>query len=925
MKIALTDGNTIVRSLPLSERSTARLKGISEPARLSLTSERGWRIPWRLALQAVSLAEATDEVAARIHAERPAPYTEEDLEILGSALLPLLPRATDLQLQLRHRGVIAGQDAAIVTEWRTRAGEILSQEPSFTLGFWESRLGPVRIHFGQLRALETIPDKSDLLTDRSTAQIALARYVGGLYPEQGVVLQGTLLKENIRVLDDIEPYLAPVADGHYQLRPRAADVPADTLEDFYYSGAKRPLSYKSPDGRHTRVVLSPRAERGLGRLRSIDRLSAAEAAHAASQPNEVFGPDLDLSRLSERVIGLGPPVRRVHASLREVPQQNWYDWDVVLSMDEIREADQADQEPTVEIPSTSLKDPTTRASFSEAIARADERGDALIPDPTGAPGFVEINEDLRQALRSAEALEESANETGGRLKKPPRQVLIVHENLERVTFEQGDAASTAGLDLPTAPPGLAAEIKLKPHQVDGFKWLVSTFGANAARGRGVMLADDMGLGKTLQVLSLLRWLQEEGRTGPHLVVAPLALLDNWQDEAARFFGDAFEPMHTATSASLPSADEAAVRRLRHQRLVLVSYDTLRRKELLFAQVPWDIVVLDEAQRAKELTSQIFRVVRTLNARGRIAMSGTPVENKLSELWALFDWAVPGLLDDARTFQTKYTRRLKAEPSAAENLAEDLLSRIRPFYRRRMKSEVATDLPPKSIKRQNVPLDPDQVEAYGRIARSQAAPLQRLSRLFNLCAHPDMEDSRSILAPVAERTFSKVEALFALLDDIHRRREKVLLFANRRLVQRWLADELEHRYSTVVEIINGEVADSRQRLDSIKRFSNIPGFAALVLAPRAAGVGLNITAANHVVHYTREWNPAIENQATDRAYRIGQTREVFVHHLVSTAPPNYTVEEKLHDLLEEKRRLMTTFVVPIANLEISVKELADRLA
>lgn len=916
MTIEIVDGSQTVRHLATSQRALDRLAQLSEEAAAEFSSEGGWRIPWRLALQAVSLAEANDEIAARIHEDRPSSLSEPDLETLGVALLPLLPPANNLELRVRKRGLVGSKSAELVTEWRNRLGGVLTTTPHFEHGFWSAPTGEVRLHIAQLAALEALPEPTALRRSRDEGFVAIARFSEALYPHPSLKPVGLLAEEDTTVVPAIQPRLSPVGDGRYQARPAAESVETKSLEDHFYQGRGSILSYRGPDGRRARAVLSERAQRGLQKLREIDQLDAEQAAHAASHPEEAFGPDLDTSKLSERVIGLGPAVRRVHASLREVPKQSWYDWDVVVSLDEVDDSDGPDA-PSQE---SSLKDPELRAKFEAAIARADERGDHLIPDPTGKPGFIEVSQDLRQAIASAKALEASEARDGGQLKKPPRQVLLVHENLERVTFEQALPPSPALDRMPDRPPGLVASIELKPHQVEGFRWLGSLFGEGAPRGRGAMLADDMGLGKTLQVLSLLRWLQEQGRRGPHLVAAPLALLENWQDEASRFFGEAFEPMLTATTKTLPAGDDRAIVRLRNFPLVLVSYETLRRKELVFAQVAWDIVVLDEAQRAKELTSQIFRVVRTLNARGRIAMTGTPVENKLSELWALFDWATPGLLDDARTFQANYTKRLKADPDCAEELAERLLERISPYYRRRMKSEVAKDLPPKVVERTDVELAPEQVAAYGEIARSDAPALRRLARLFGICAHPEMESTNSTLPPAAVRTFPKAEALFARLDEIHGRAEKALIFANRRLLQKWLAEEIEERYETLVDIINGEVSDSRQRLDIIKRFSRVPGFAALVLSPRAAGVGLNITAANHVIHYTREWNPAVENQATDRAYRIGQTRDVFVHYLVSTAPPNRTVEEKLHDLLEDKRRLMTTFVVPMGNLTISPDEM-----
>ena len=234
-----------------------------------------------------------------------------------------------------------------------------------------------------------------------------------------------------------------------------------------------------------------------------------------------------------------------------------------------------------------------------------------------------------------------------------------------------------------------------------------------------------------------------------------------------------------------------------------------------------------------------------------------------------------------------------------------------------------ELPPISWENYEVSFSDEQEALYSQFqadrSSEKGSSLKTLQRLFSVSAHPDLQRCEGALPELSEVTFPKVEKLFEILDEIHAKNEKVLIFANRKKVQRWLMDEIEMRFNLPVPLINGDVTGSQKRMRIIDDFSAMDGFAALVLAPRAAGMGLNITAANHVVHYTREWNPAIENQATDRAYRYKQTKPVTVYTITTTASKGTTVEETLNTLLEKKRKLMGDFVVPMGGFEVKWNE------
>jgi hypothetical protein len=743
-------------------------------------------------------------------------------------------------------------------------------------------------------------------------------------------------------VERVQPRLVPVPGG-FQVRPMVDGLPTDALDDYFYeTGQKQlgraPLKVPQGEGKKAHVVFSRGAQRGLARCRALGNLPLEKAAQALSQPETFFGEDLDVSSFCERVVGLGPEVRRVFPTAREHAGNDWWNWDGQLRWETPANAQ------TNESGLISLREEPVRRAVVEAVRRADAQGERFFVWP-GSTSLVEITAELRETLALSEELaargtwEQPGTErrAAGEAEKRavPRQVLQVHENIENLSFARDAPATDA--DVPVGdPPGLRGV--LHDYQAAGFRWLVAGYlGAQGRFGSGALLADDMGLGKSLQVLSLLAWLRERGEAGPHLVVAPAGLLDNWQRECHKFFGGALEPVLQVSGAQLPEGLERARNRLAAHQVVLVSYETLRRHELTFATVQWRVMVLDEAQKAKDPSTQIARVVRAMSARFRVALSGTPVENSLRELWTICDWAVPGRLGSLREFSRQYISPLAdrtVEAAETERLSVRLQAQLGGLFLRRLKSQVLAGLPPLHHQRHEVALSEAQEDAYARaMAAGQrsgtpgAHALARLGGLFAACAHPRLawREAGGELPSLAECAYPRGELLLRLLDAVAARGEKALLFAGRRLLQAWLAREVEQRYGGPVEVINGLLDDSKARSRAVDAFSARPGFAAMVLSPRAAGVGLNITAANHVFHYTREWNPAIENQATDRAYRIGQERPVHVHYFTAVSRHGQTVEQVLGRLLERKAALLRNFVVPMGQFAVEAEELEEGIA
>ncbi|MEV1069274.1 DEAD/DEAH box helicase [Streptomyces sp. NPDC050263] len=463
----------------------------------------------------------------------------------------------------------------------------------------------------------------------------------------------------------------------------------------------------------------------------------------------------------------------------------------------------------------------------------------------------------------------------------------------------------------------ALEATLRDYQRRGLDWLART----TALGLGCCLADDMGLGKTITLIALHLHRQTDAEAaGPTLVVCPTSLMGNWQREIERFAPDT--PVRRFHG---PRRDLAA---LADGEVVLTTYGTLRLDADRLGEVPWGLVVADEAQHVKNPYSATARALRTIGARARVALTGTPVENNLSELWAILDWTTPGLLGRLGAFRTRYARAVEAggDPAAAERLAR----LVGPFLLRRRKSDpgIAPELPPKTETDRPVSLTTEQVGLYEAVVRETLAAIAEaddmarrglivklLTGLKQICNHPAqyLKEER----PRTAGRSGKLELLDELLDTILSEGASVLIFTQYVRLARLLEQHLAARGVPTQFLHGGTPVAEREVM--VQRFQDgeVPVF---LLSLRAAGTGLNLTRAEHVVHYDRWWNPAVEAQATDRAYRIGQTRPVQVHRLIAEG----TIEDRIGDMLRRKRDLADAVLGAgeAALTELTDAELAD---
>lgn len=584
--------------------------------------------------------------------------------------------------------------------------------------------------------------------------------------------------------------------------------------------------------------------------------------------------------------------------------------DLVQKLDEARSAGR----PSVDYNGVSI--PAT----DEAIQAIQQLHGSVTPDRGGADPELEAETEQRDRL-----------------------ILDVAENFEEISF----SVDTSSRPRPGHPDYTKAELGLLnsplPHQGTAIQWLQAHWLKGSS---GALLADDMGLGKTFQALAFMAWIRREMdecriARRPLLVVAPTGLLENWADEhdthlggeglgdLVRAYGSELRSLRQGTGreyeSGVPLLD---LERLRSAGWVLTTYETFRDYQHSFGKVRFAVAALDETQKAKNPASGISQAMKTIHANFVICMTGTPVENRLADLWNILDIARPGDLGTLKEFSSSFEAQ-GVEENSLQALKEHLTDAQPSIMLRRMKTDHLTGLPDKVDHFPALDMPAPQRQAYDQLlgeARSgqledHGGMLAILGRMRSVSLHPFVHSGE----PDEEyiHSSSRLGLTFQILDKVEEAGEKALVFLESREMQGTLAAMIQRRYRTRQPpmIINGAVSGPR-RQDRVRRFQSRDGFDVLILSPKAGGVGLTLTAANHVIHLTRWWNPAVEDQCTDRVYRIGQKRPVQIHHPLAIHPAlgEGSFDRVLDRLLKRKRQLSQAVLAPVNLSKDEVREI-----
>jgi superfamily II DNA or RNA helicase len=564
-----------------------------------------------------------------------------------------------------------------------------------------------------------------------------------------------------------------------------------------------------------------------------------------------------------------------------------------------------------------------REQLSAAITRGEASIKVLGCDVPATQESLDALEEILQKCKETKAASPSPKQ---------KSVLLIEDNLEALGYASKQVERRASsFSIP------AISSTLKPHQIECLKWLEDQWRTGCS---GAILADDMGLGKTLEALTFFKWLQEEMAAGhwprqPLLVVAPTGLLKNWEEEAERHLGPAgLGTLQRAYGSGLKALRRPGSRSLdreplRHADWILTTYETLRDYQHEFALVRFSAIVFDEAQKIKNPAILLTEACKAMRADFTLAMTGTPVENRLADLWCIADAARPGALGGLRDFVKKYE---PGETTALEELRERVLNPIESFpamMLRRMKADKLPGLPAKHEHVTERAMPELQARAYSQRLSTidKERPgwmLETLHAIRSVSLHPNPDSDAN------DEDFVALSARFAItfeiLDSIDKSGEKALVFIEFKSIQAQLASLIQRRYDldALPMIINGDVSGPG-RQERVRRFQTHPDFDVLILSPKAGGVGLTLTAANHVIHLSRWWNPAVEDQCTDRVYRIGQGRTVHVHYPLAIHPghPDATFDKLLHGLIERKRAKSRNLLTPPAADESELRDLLEQ--
>ncbi|MCR2807717.1 DEAD/DEAH box helicase [Paenibacillus soyae] len=830
------------------------------------------------------------------------PY--ETLAEMPVELLDMLdiPRPAQLELFLAHEGAIGTPHFRFVLEKKHGSWTHLERTAQ-RIGPWLRLpdrswllMSPEQYQLQQL--IDNAPNSMD--KERVFQYVAEVRSAAR---RQNIAMDSYLEKQEYKFVDELNIDIQ--YDGQQiDLSPQYLskdEIPHELLHKM----SEGNYSYAS-DPTNGKVFVSSDVLQKATSIRERDPIRGQDIPRFAENP-EAFLPEvegLDLSLFGERVKSLGIRVYKAQPYVHATDKgRGWFELESGISV--------VDYEGEVQ---ESFTTDNFQALFGGDSSSSDQEYFEIdgnwVKLPPNLGAFTEAATQLKQSLGADNRID---------VTKLP-YVLEIFENIGQLEFNQPilhaqQELVDAGVMDKTPPSMFTAT--LKPFQQDGFVWMKSLH----YRNLGGLLADDMGLGKTIQVVSLLTYLFERGRLTPTLIVVPKTLLENWVGEIEKFALPLARQIYVHGGSSRIKDPEI----LKKTGIILTTYQTLVRDQLAFGQVEWQAVICDEAQAIKNPSTAASKVIKAMKSRFRLAMTGTPVENGLSELWSILDYVQPGLLGSLSEFKKEFIDKLESDNRESE-VEQQLLARISMVYKRRTKSEeLKGQLPDKVAENYPIPLGIEQRQLYSEVISQvkgkKLSGLQAIQILRELCSHPGLVLDQCKRLPV--ESVPKLAKTIELIREVQRRGEKVLVFTELRQMQELLREAIRDHFDINPAIING-MTERRQSV--VNQFNNRPGFDVMILSPKAAGTGLTITSANHVIHYTRWWNPAVENQATDRVYRIGQERPVQVYYPIVTDTENVlrsgTVEQIVHRILSEKQELASSIVVSSRKLDVENEVMAQ---
>lgn len=744
------------------------------------------------------------------------------------------------------------------------------------------------------------------------------------------ILDSYLQNENVFIPSNMSLKITKDSSENLDILPEILSNNDNQFEKKFdkFSKIQNIYNLENDEGERTRVVFSPKQEEELNKVKKYRKIKKTDDKKFLFSPQEIFDPEIiDLDKFSKRVIEIGIYKPRFYPFISNYKSE-WIPGFMVEEGDEKRTKFSFD---TIE----SLNE------FKNKLEKdISEKKENLVWEDVSIP--------FNDAYEIIDVAEKQLSDKSKPVKSlDNKKVLIVKENIEEIEYCEdkhgNENEKYVFIHKYTKPNGIKEGISILDHQKEGVSWLQSLYNDGYS---GALLADDMGLGKTLQVLSFIKWHDstKNDTNKPYLIVAPVSLLENWQTEYEKFFYPSdlsMIPIYGSNADLFFNKNdswEKKVLAFNNKSVFLTTYETMRRNQFVLCAVEWSIVVLDEAQKIKTPGTLITNAVKALKADFKISATGTPVENTLVDLWCITDFSVPGLLGSAKEFAKEFQNPLKSEDTDLKLLGESLRNKIGVYLKRRMKIDILKDLPKKELLAIKEDMPTIQIDQYTNEIKKLNNTLDGnnilriIHNLRNICDHPYLIDNNiyNFTSDELISTSAKLKLTIDVLNQIKLKNEKVILFSDKKETQKLLSKVIVDKFNIFPKIINGDTPSSNanpskeSRQKAIDNFESVEGFNIIIMSPIAAGFGLNVTGANHVIHYSRHWNPAKEDQATDRAYRIGQKRNVLVYFPMSVSNTFKSFDIVINELLDRKRSLANASLFPTQKAEISSEDILKEI-
>jgi SNF2 family DNA or RNA helicase len=845
---------------------------------------------------------------------------EDDCLILG------IPKPYDKALRLKGNGMLNATDFSYDLEYLTHVpdGELLHVEREGNILVVNQK--EYLLSRTQFELIQQIDDfnRQQEAVKSFEYNLRIFKSIKDKALECGCELDSYLQNENVVAPDSIKLELDRDEEG-FTLLPSVEITEKNKFKRTFDRQRKVLGTYpiQNEQGERTRVVLTSEQRQGLEELkkRGCHYHNREELQQVVEHPTEYFNPDVfDLSELySDRVIEIGVYKPKFYPFV--CPYRSCWIAGATVETNETG---------TTKV---TIENQAALEELLRSIEEAEKSNSLLV-------NYGDATLDIADARYLADIAKRQLDKPNEPVSDKEHKVLIIEENASELGFEVNERTIEIGDHYTLfADEYLKPVFTLKEHQREGVAWLQHLYKSRAC---GCLMADDMGLGKTLQVLYFIDWISRiKPQHRPFLIVAPISLLENWENEYNRFFDEPKMKITKLTSRNIPrQLNRTVIQRMGEQDIILTNYESLRVSQLNFCAVDYEVVILDEAQKIKSPGTMVTNAAKALKSCFKVAMTGTPVENSLLDLWCIMDFCVPGLLGNAKSFAAQYQTPLSKPDTDIVAMGNEIHQKLGVHFLRRLKKDVAKDLPRKFEVKEQYKMPKVQQETYQSVVDRRLNGLEpnmliTIQQIREVSEHPYLYDKTIANHDMVElvRDSARLIVTVRFVDEIRDKGDKVIVFAERKETQKMLQKLFYLRYHIVAKIINGDTptassvyapADRLSRQASIDEFQAQEGFNIIIMSPVAAGMGLNVTAANHVIHYSRHWNPAKENQATDRAYRIGQQKDVYVYYPMAVSDSFRSFDVTLDELLSNKTTLATSTIFPTERVEVKLDELGKKL-